>query len=53
MKALGYSFTLANMDYIDISSTELRHRIHDKKDAKEIIPKKVLEYIKEHDLYRN
>ena len=41
----------ADMDYEDISSTRIRSTIKEGRDAKGLVPKKVLEYIKQNKLY--
>lgn len=52
-KDLGYDFVFANMPYINLSSTVLRSRIRNDKPIGTLVPKSVLEYIKEHGLYKN
>jgi nicotinate-nucleotide adenylyltransferase len=44
--------TFYNMPLIDISSTEIRRRIHDGKSIRYQTPDAVLAYIEEHGLYR-
>ena len=40
------------MPYVDISSTELREKIRKGLPIDKLVPKKVEDYIKEHDLYK-
>lgn len=40
-----------SIDYINISSTEIRERIHEGKPVERMVPKSVYEYIKDNDLY--
>ena len=48
----GYNFHFTRMPYVDISSTELRERIRKGLPIDKLVPKKVEDYIKEHDLYK-
>ena len=41
------------MNFVDISSTELRERIQKDETVDNLIPKEVEEYIKNNGLYRN
>ena len=41
------------MDFVDISSTELREKISKGEPVEHLIPAKVEEYIKENGLYTN
>ena len=43
--------TLSKVPFLDISSSELRHKIRNKEDVSDITSPKVLEYIKEKNLY--
>ena len=49
----GYNFKFADMNFIDISSTDLRKRIKSNENIKEFVPKIVEEYINEYGLYKN
>lgn len=49
----GYCFKCANMQFLDISSTNLREKIKNGEDISEFVSEKVKEYIKENELYRN
>lgn len=53
LREKGYNFEFAKMDFVDISSTELREKISKGKPVKHLIPAKVEEYIKENGLYTN
>lgn len=50
-KAMGYDFEFAPMDYIDVSSTEVRDNINNKKSVEMLEIPRVVEYIKENGLY--
>ena len=49
----GYKFKFANMDFVDISSTEVRDKIKSNEDISDLVPKKVKEYIEKYGLYKN
>ena len=49
---LGYDFEFSAMEYIDVSSTEVRDNIHCGKGIKELEIPRVMEYIKENGLYK-
>ena len=53
MKAKGYSFEFAKMEFNDISSTDIRNRIKNNQSISGLIPEEVERYIKENDLYKN
>ena len=53
LKDKGYNFTIADMDFVDISSTRLRQLISENKDINRYVPMKVERYIKENGLYKN
>lgn len=53
LKQNGYNFRFAQMDFIDISSTELRNKIKQKKPFNELVTKEVEEYITKNGLYKN
>lgn len=48
----GYSFIIARMPPIDLSSTEIRERLKEGKQVSNYVPQPVLEYIYENKLYR-
>lgn len=50
-KTMGYDFEFAPMDYIDVSSTEVRDNINNKKSVEMLEIPRVVEYIKENGLY--
>lgn len=52
MQKRGYKFKLLNMEFIDISSSTLRERIKQGKPVDKLIQPKVLEYIRENELYK-
>jgi len=43
---------MMNMDFLDISSTKIRENIKKNKQVEKFLPQRVLEYIKENELYR-
>ncbi len=49
----GYNFRIAEMDFTDISSTEIRNRIRLDKPIDELTVKEVEDYINKNGLYRN
>lgn len=49
----GYNFKLMDLNFEDISSTQIRNFVKNKKDISKFVPQKVLEYIKENNLYEN
>ena len=53
LRKKGYNFEFAKMNFVDISSTELRERIQKDETVENLIPKEVEEYIKNNGLYRN
>lgn len=53
LRKKGYNFEFAKMNFVDISSTELRERIQKGETVDNLIPKEVEEYIKNNGLYRN
>ena len=52
LKYKGYNHTIAKMNYTDLSSTTLRERLINGQSVAGLIPLKVLEYIRENDLYK-
>lgn len=53
LKDKGVDFEIQPLSYKDISSTELREKIQKDDDISQLVPKKVEEYINEHELYKN
>ncbi len=53
MKTKGYDFKFANMQFNDISSTEIRERIKNNKELTGLLPAEVERYIKENGLYKD
>ena len=51
LKEKGFNYQLMKMPYINISSSEIRNRIKQNKDISDIVPEKVLEYIKQNNVY--
>ena len=49
----GYKFSIAEMNPINISSTEIREKIAENKSTSGLLPPIVLEYIRENGLYKN
>lgn len=48
----GYKFNMADMDFLNISSTDIRNRIMADSIVDNMVPQKVLEYIEKNELYR-
>ena len=53
LKEKGYNYKIAQMPFIDISSTELRNRISQGLSIKNLVSKEVEDYINKNGLYRN
>lgn len=51
LKKKGYNFTIADLDFVDLSSTKLREKISKGEDISEFVEQEVEEYIKENGLY--
>ena len=51
LKEKGYDYTLMQMPFMDISSSEVRERVRQNKDICDIVPLKVAEYIKKNNVY--
>ena len=49
----GYDFSFAELDFCDISSTQLRSRIANGEKINDIVTSEVEDYIKENGLYKN
>lgn len=52
LKHKGYNFEFAKMEFIDISSSELREKIKSNQPVSDIITQEVEEYIKTNELYK-
>lgn len=52
MQSKGYDFSFAKMEFINLSSSMIRSRIKKGQSAAGLTPQKVLEYIKENELYK-
>ena len=52
LKDEGFDFEFSPMNYMEVSSTELRHKIHSGISVKDIEIPSVLEYINKHELYK-
>ena len=52
-KTKGYNFCFAKMNFIDISSTDLRNRVKNQKSIKNLVTREVEEYIDKNGLYRD
>ncbi len=48
----GYNYTLMEMPFNDISSSEIREKIRHNQDIYDIVPFKVAEYIKKNNVYK-
>lgn len=53
LREKGYNFKIAEMSFVDISSTELRERIKYGKTINNLVTKEVEEYINKYELYKN
>ncbi len=53
LKEKGVDFEFQPLTYEDISSTSLRLKIQNSESISEYVPKKVEEYIKDHELYKS
>ena len=53
LKEKGYDFELMPLEFEDISSTELRKAVETKQNLSKYVSKKVEEYIKNNELYKN
>lgn len=53
LKEKGYNFKIAPMNFIDISSTNLRERIKTGKPISDFVTKEVEDYIQKYGLYKN
>ena len=53
LKNKGYNFVYANMEFIDISSTDIRNNIKNSLPINRFVPKEVEEYIIKNGLYKD
>lgn len=53
MKEKGYNFKFTEMQFNDISSTEIRNRIKNRLSISGLVPESIERYITENDLYKN
>lgn len=53
LKERGYNYKIAQMPFIDISSTELRNRISNGLPIKDLVTEEIEDYINKNGLYRN
>lgn len=53
LKDKGYNFKLADLKFLDISSTDLRQKIANNEDVSEFLSDETKRYIYEHGLYKN
>lgn len=53
LQSKGYTFKLANMDFLDISSTQIRSMIKNNEDVSQFITEEEREYIEKYGLYKN
>lgn len=53
LKEKGYNFIFADLEFCDISSTQLRSRITNGERINDIVTEEVEDYIKKHGLYKN
>lgn len=53
LRRKGYSYTLMDLTFENISSTEIRDAINAKRPLNDLVTKNVEEYINKHELYRN
>ena len=51
LKSKGYSYKLANLDFFDISSTQIRKMVANREDVTNFIGKEEKEYIEKYGLY--
>ena len=53
LKEKGYKFQFMPLEFLDISSTEIREKVKNNQDITNLVPLKVKEYIYKHELYKN
>ncbi len=49
----GYNYSIANLEFTDISSTQVRKLAHAGQPITELVPANVWEYIEQHELYKS
>lgn len=52
LKEQGYDFEMAKLPFIDLSSRVIRSRVKKGKPITGLVPQNVIEYIREHELYK-
>ena len=53
LKNKGYNYTIMELPFVDISSTEIRKNINNSIPIKNLVPQAVGKYIDKHGLYKN